>query len=374
MLGIKVFLREAGVITATTLGAGVFALPYVFLRSGWATSLFYFLILGGIVVGAHVLYWRTLDKVGEKKRLLGLTRLSLGRVWYWVGILSVVVGLLLVLVIYLILANRFIHLFWPSASWTVGLLGFWLVSVLPLLFKERRFLKLEVFGVLFIIAIIFVVFSGISLEGVLARAHAVDFSLEGLFLPFGIVLFSFAGWTAIEPLYAARRERALSTRSFSTSIIIGTLLTAALYLLFVAGIFGSAAEITDDAISGLYNWPFWRISILGVLGLFALWTSYMPIAFEVKNSLVHDLGWGGWPSLALVVFAPLALVLAGLNNFLGAVGLTGGIFASLQYVLIVLVAQRVLRLRGIKNFLSNLIVVVFLLAAVYEVYFFFIAD
>ena len=78
--------------------------------------------------------------------------------------------------------------------------------------------------------------------------------------------------------------------------------------------------------------------------------------------------------MLFVIFVPLLLVFAGLSNFLRVISLAGGVFLSLQYVLIALVGQRVLQFRGAKKTFLNFIVLVFLFAVVYEVYFFIIAD
>lgn len=90
---LKSFVKEAGLAAAATIGAGVFALPYVFLAAGWFTGLFYLLIFSAIVVSAHALYFRVLEKVKERNRLLGLSRGYLGRLGFGVGLFVILGGL-----------------------------------------------------------------------------------------------------------------------------------------------------------------------------------------------------------------------------------------------------------------------------------------
>lgn len=361
------FFREAGVITATTIGAGMFGLPYIFLKSGWLTGVFYLFVLSFIVAGSHVLYWRVLAVADEKRRLLGMARDFLGKFWYRVGFFSIIAGLVLALVIYLILGNHFIRLFWPSVDANLALFLFWLVSIAPLFF-ERRIVGLELAGVFFMVGIILLIFFSAPQFSPQIAVPALD--LENFFLPFGIVLFSLAGWTAIEPLFRESREVGSIPAIPKKSFFAGTFATVALYVLFVAGVLSSTALIAPDTISGLVHWPFWKLAALGTLGVFALWTSYMPIGLEIKNSLIKDLGWKPFWALLLVVFLPPALVISGLSNFLKVIGLAGGVFLALQYVLIVLVGRRVLGFSGAERFFYNLVIGAFLLAAVYELYYF----
>lgn len=364
----KSFFRESGIVVATTIGAGIFALPYVFARAGWLVSTFYLAGLGVVIVTAHVLYWKVLDKVKEKERLLGLARAYLGRFGYFLGLTSVILGLTLVLTAHLILGNQFIGLALPFFYGPIGLFLFWFLSSLPLLLKEKRVLSLEVLGIMPTVAIIVFIFFS-SLPGGLLRAPVINF--QSNFLPFGIILFALAGWPAIEPIYASRKSRGLTGTPVAT-LALGTVAAALLYLMFVSGILSFGAGPAPDTVSGLVGWPLWKKSVLGVLGLIALWTSYLPIGLEIKNSLVFDLRRSGTFSLIFVIFAPLILVLAGLNSFLKVLGLAGGVFLSLQYLLIVMLAKKILELSAVKKFFLDLIMAVFILAAVYEIYYFVI--
>lgn len=368
MSRLTVFLREAGLVAAATFGAGIFALPYVFVKAGWLVGIFYLLILSAIIIFAHALYFRVLEAVDEKERLLGLAKDYLGVSGYYLSLVAIVAGLLLALVIHLILGGQFIVLLWPGVGGTVAIFIFWLLASAPLFFRERRVLNLEFFGVVFMAGVMLLIFSSAWPRVGLLTATALNFN--NVFLPFGAVLFALAGWTAIEPLYGFHKRIGQSKPAPVSALAWGTVLAAALYTLFVSGILGSAATVTPDAVSGLTNWPAARLALLGVLGLLALWVSYLPISLEIKNSLQFDLGWRPSQGLLFVVFLPLILVMAGFSNFLKVVGLAGGVFLSLQYLIIVLVGKKVLRLTGVKKFLANSVLLVFALAAVYEIYHF----
>jgi amino acid permease len=369
MANIKNFFKGAALVAASTFGAGIFALPYVFKEAGWIIGIFYLAVFSCFIVAAHILYWKVLVRFGEKKRILGLARDYLGNIGYFFGVLGVATGLILTLAAYLILGSIFLAAVLPvfgSATFFV----FWLAVSFPLLFGDKRASAIEFFGITATSLIIaFIFFSALPSSGFFSATPA---NLKNIFLPFGAILFALAGWTSIERVYDWFRGTNVSPAKISVSIGGGTALIALLYVMFVFGIFGSASVITPDTISGVSGWPVWKSLLLGILGLVAIWTSHLPISLEAKNVIEHDLHWSPAASRAVVFFLPVILVILGLNSFLRIISVVGGVFIGLQYLLIILVGKKILRPSGVYNLLLNFTCVIFAAAAVYEIYYFIV--
>jgi len=138
--------------------------------------------------------------------------------------------------------------------------------------------------------------------------------------------------------------------------------------MFAAGVLGSAPAISPDTVSGLTAWPAWKKEIIAIFGLIAVATIYLPVSREIKNSLEKDLRWNKFAARSLIVFAPLILIWLGFNDFLIVVGFVGGLFLSLQYLLIISVGRRALVLSAAKRFLLDLAAAIFVAAAVYELW------
>ena len=361
-------IRSIGLISATTIGAGIFALPYVFFKAGWLTAVFYLVILGTLMVVVHLLYWRVLKVTEGRERLLGLTRNYLGRKGFALAIFSVIGGLLLALVAYLVLAGQFGKMIAPELGKGATILVFWALSSLPLILRGRRFVKLELAGGIFMgLAILLIFFSAWPFETLVLPE---TWNTENIFLPFGIILFSLAGWTAVEPVFDSQNQMDLKQgkRVFTG----GTVLVVLIYMIFIISVFSLTSEITPNTISGLSDWPRIKLAILGFFGLFALWTSYLPIGLEIRSLVERDLKWPKFLSLGLILAVPPALVALGLNDFLEVIGLVGGIFLALQYVLIILIAKKTLAPNRGTRALLNFMVLVFGLGAIYEIYYFII--
>ncbi len=365
----RFYLESAGLLVATTIGAGVFALPYLFYRAGYLVGLVCLLGLGALLIFAHILYARALEKTGDVNHLLGLARVRLGGVGFWISFVSVIGGLALSLVAYLILAEIFIGLLLPQLSWQVAVILFWLAVSIPILFRLGFLIGSEFVGSVIMAVIIIALFALSPHPMRIFDGPAFD-ALNAVH-PFGATLFALAGWTAIPAMvdFARTKRRGTSIRG---PIVFGTLVTVVLYALFTIGVIGSSAEVSQDTISGLTDVAPGMVAIMGLFGLFAIWTSYVPVALEIKDSLEVDLRSPRSLALGFTLFVPLLLVFFGFNNFLSVVGLVGGVFLSIQYALIMLISRHVLRPVGWRAWVLDLVILAFTLAALYEIYAFIV--
>ncbi len=362
--GMKRYLEIIGVVTAATIGSGIFALPYVIQKSGWLLSLGYFIALVAMVSLAHILYLRTLETVDEKERLLGLARNYFGDIGFWIGFLAIVIGLLLSFVGYLILGEQFVHIIFPGLPLYFALALFWFAVAILVFKSEGRVVVLEMIGVgLIFCAIIFIFISGHPIRA-FANMPLVD--PKNILLPFGAILFSLAGWTSVEQIYEIRKGHDKIKNIFPL-FITGTAFAAVLYWLFALGILGSVSQVTTDTISGVGNWSLWKKDILAIIGLLAVGVVSVPLSREIRGALEKDLKWNSLISRAAIVLLPLFVVLLGFNNFLVVIGVAGGIFLGTQYILIISVGRRTLQLSTREKILLDVLTIIFLCAVIFEI-------
>ena len=327
-------------------------------------SLGYFIALVAVVSVAHILYFRTLGVVHEKKRLLGLAGDYFGGAGFWAGFFAIVVGLLLSFVVYLVLGEQFVRIIIPGISSPFALILFWLVVVLLVFKSEGNVAMFESVGVLLIcFAIFFIFFSGHPFHA-LANTPLLD--TKNILLPFGATLFSLAGWTSVEQVYEMSKKSD-KTRNTLLFFIIGTTLAGILYWLFALGILGSVPHAAVDTISNISNWPFWKKDILAGIGLLAMGVVSVPLSREIRGALEKDLGWNSLASRIVIVTLPLVVVLLGFNNFLIIVSLAGGIFIGAQYILIISIGRQTLQLSEREKTLLDVLVVIFAFVAIYEI-------
>ncbi len=158
-------------------------------------------------------------------------------------------------------------------------------------------------------------------------------------------------------------------------IILGTLIPALIYLLFVLGIWGISGVVSEDSVSGLTGWIPQEILILvGIFGLISIWSSYIVVGLDIKNSLNYDLKLPNILAGLIVIILPLLLFFMGLQNFLTLVSMVGGIFIALEGIFIALMWLKSFKLKAeqilfkkLNSVIAYILIFVFIGAIIYEI-------
>lgn len=359
-------LLATGLLAGTVIGAGIFSLPYVFARLGLGASLLFLAGFCVVYTLLHRMYADLLLSAAGRHQFAYLAERYLPKWLAPFAAWSTVLELIFVLLVYLVLAPSFAELVVPGSA----AVAFWVFWFLGSLFI---FLKLEWLGVIeslsvgVIIAIVIVVFVlGCLSDGPLP-VHE-PFSLAAFFLPFGPLLFSLSGRPAVSKVVEEHRKAAHAGHPFSLNktILLGTAIPALVYLVFVFGALRLSGTVTPDAVSGLSSLPSWVLVALGILGFVSVWKSYLMIGTNARDILRDDFRVSKGASAFVVLATPLVLVACGLDNFLVALGVTGGIFLALEGIFIITMWYRAFpehRWRRPALLLS----LIFIAAIVYEV-------
>jgi len=332
----KNFLLPTGLLSGTIIGAGVFALPYVFKAAGLALGLFY-LILGGLVYSfIHLLYADIIVRTPGEHRFVGYVERYLGAGFKWLAVLMSVLEMIFVMAIYLVLSVSFANLVLSGFS-IYKVLTFWILGSLAIFLSLKKLAFIEfliAWGMIFIIALIFVLGLG-HWPRLASQLWLPNFSYA--LFPLAPILFALGGRVAIPSvvkyfhLPGVGHKHSLIKRT----VIVGTLIPAIVYGLFVFGILGLTDNVTEDAVTGLVGAVSPALlAVMGILGLLALWSSYIVVGLDVNQVLLYDLKIARLLRLALVVAAPLALYFLSSQDFLGLISFVGGIFLGLEGIFI----------------------------------------
>jgi len=367
-------ILPASLLAATIIGAGVFALPYVFDKAGLLTGLFYLVIFTAVFIVIHLMYADIGLCTPGAHRFVGFSEIYLGSFGKWLAILATVAGMTLVLTVYLILSVSFLNFFIPWAPNIQKLLLFWFISSITIFWGINRVAASEFLITLGIVAIIFIIFIfGFRNFGRFLSEPLFNFAY--IILPYGPVLFALAGRTAVLALIDYMRKNNQPLSSVKKAIILGTFLPAIIYLIFVVSIINLSDRVTEDSVSGLIGrLPLPLLWLLGILGLIAIWSTYIVIGRDIRKILETDLKLPDLTSRVLVFIAPLGLYFAGLTNFLSLVKLTGGVFVGLESILVVLIWRKLqkqnaesLIFKKLNPFIPYLLLIIFILGIMVEI-------
>ena len=360
----KELILPAALLSSLIIGAGMFALPYLFNASGIAVGVFYLIAAAFIFTLVHLRYADLIEHTSGRHRFAGYARLYLGRAGFWLGAIVTGLGLTLVLTAYLSLGPVFLRLLIPALGDSLNLYLFWGVGAAAILVSLNRLKNVEFLATLGMFIIILILFGfGLSKGDV---EDLPPFNPALIFLPYGAVLFALYGRPAISSLKNYFEENNLSPHNLKKAIILGTALPAAFYLLFALGIIWlSPAGVTPDSLSGLLLAPHGIVVLIGLLGIFAILTSYFLLGLEIRDIFRYDFKLPSYLAVFITIFSPLVLYLAGLRNFIELVTVIGGVFLALESIMVILMHHK---LRGRVHKGELTLIIVFILGGLYEIW------
>ena len=372
------FFLSVALLLGTMIGAGIFGIPYVVSRSGMFPALFYFLILGVASLLIHLFLGEIILRTKEKHRLPGYAQKYLGD---WAKILaafSVVLGITLALLAYIILGGNFLNILFSSFN---GLSSFHFSLIFsfilfPFIVRKVKFVaKTEVLTNIIFVLIIFLIFF-LSLE----KLNLDNFSLladelvwDNIFLPYGVILFSLIGWSAV-PEMADVLEKKEDKKQFKKAIIFSIIIAIFTYLLFVFSVVGVSGKNTSpETFSGLLSYLDPKIVLLGVLaGVITIADSFLILSLHLRNTLIYDYGFHMIPALFVSWGVPLILFLSGFRQFIDVIGIAGTFIGAIDGILIILIFQKAKVLGNREpeyslktpSFITYSLIIIFILGAI----------
>lgn len=380
------FLYPTSILSGTIIGAGMFSLPFIFQSVGWFRGISYLGVFIIVFFFVHLMYADIIVRTNGNSHFAKFAKIYLGGWTFYPTIFITVGGMILALTAYLALSVSFGNLL-GFAGYGAGVAFiFWFLGSLGIFINERKLAVAEFLvtgGIFTIIAYIFAVgvkelFGG----GGTPVFSPINFSGSGYalyLLPFGPILFSLAGRTAIPPIINYTKKYHEKVAMLKKIILVGTIAPGITYLFFIIGVFGlSRAGVSMDAISGMAPTPFLSLRVIGFLGLIVLLSTYVVVGRGVRDLLHLDSGMKRSLSGCLAVALPWALYLLGFKNFFSLVSFAGGVFLALESVLIIFIWLSVAKKHPpglITGKLPAAVIIfflaIFILGLLYEIFHFF---
>jgi hypothetical protein len=166
---------------------------------------------------------------------------------------------------------------------------------------------------------------------------------------------------------------------FRKTITWALMLSAIFFLFFVIAIFGvSGQATTEDAFSGI-------TAILGrgalfigsLIGLLAVFTSYIALAADMKNIFNYDYKIPKLISLILTIVPPVILFLIGASDFVKILGITGTLGMGVLGIFIILMSRALRKIKTgdfipTNRLFENFVLIAIIAGVTYELWKIFI--
>ncbi|MFA4887652.1 MAG: aromatic amino acid transport family protein [Candidatus Nanoarchaeia archaeon] len=364
----KGFWSSVFTLVGVTVGAGIFGLPYVIAKAGFLTSLLMLIVLGCTICFVSLCLGEVVLRTKGKHQLSGLGKKYLPVHARLVLILAVFISIYGALFAYLLGAGEvlssLIGINADLASW----LFFFLLAIV-LLFNLKVIEKIEnIFTPLKIICAVLLSLAALPL---INANNLTEFSFSKLLIPYGVILFSYLGISAIPEMAAELKSK----KELDKAIKVGVFISGGVYFLYglaLVGVFGvNQIEVSTLSLSSLGVFFF----IFGnIFALLALGTAFMTLGFALKDNLTLDLKQKPLTAWALVLALPALLLLLKVNSFVKVLewsGVLGGGFILLS----ILWMHHVVKKKGERkpeyfikdlNWVKVLIAVLIIIGIVYQ--------
>jgi len=331
------FWLAVATLVGSTVGVGLYGIPFAFQKAGFGIGFLFLLGIVGLVLLVNLLYGEVVLRTHERHQFIGYVGKYLDP-WaqklnwfvFWVAVYGALIGIIIISGDFLSNILSFYFHLSPLAFSSIFLI---VVSILVL--KGLRTVSKFDFFVMLLFGFIALLIAGFGAKHI-ALANYTLAIRDFWFLPFGVILFAMNATPGV-PL--VREVLVGNENKLKRALVMGTLIPAALYLIFTLVIVGVAGENTSpDAISGLLSYLGPKIVFIGSLfGFLTSSTIFLNLATALKESFREDFHFKHVWAWLLVMLPPYLLYLSGIRSFIDIIGLVGGLAISLEAVLLVFV-------------------------------------
>ncbi len=331
------FLHATAIIVGTMVGVGIFGIPFAFSKSGFMVGFLFLVFIGFFTLIIDWMYGEVVLRTSSPHQLAGYTQRYLGPVFKRIILFSILITTYGALLAYIIVAGYFLNNVLSSVSHLTlegYSLWFFAVASVLVLMGHRTIAWVELGQMsLFILVVLAIFFFGLPHINFINYYHI---NLSFWFLPYGVLLFAFAGMAGI-PIQ--RDILSGQEGKLKKSIFTGVFLTGLLYLAFAAIVLGvSGGGTSADAINGLVEFLGGRMIFLGSLfGILAVSTSFIILGSVLLDTFSLDYGVSKFKAWLMVVSLPLTLFLGGFRNFIDVISLAGAIGVGIESVILIMI-------------------------------------
>ncbi len=354
---------------ATVIGVGVFGLPAMAARTGFVPLVAGFALLTPVLFVIHQRLAVLALGASERHRIPGYIGTYLGRVPQRIAVAVLALGLTGALLAYLLVGGEFLRLLLaplvPVSSHAATLIYFLVGSALIL--RGARSVARTDLVLMAVFLIILFIFTGAATP-VFRAAHLATTHWAALPAAYGVIFFSLWGVDVVpETVDLAGRN----TRRSRAVFLIGLAGASLAYLLFAAVMLGVTGPVSADATLTRFlaaTHPGLTL-LVALFGFITTFTSFITLGMSLQRTLVLDLRLGPRFAGLAALLAPLLLYLAGVQDFLAIISVTGAVLLGIEGGLVLLAAEALQRQRSLRHgfpWVTCLLLMLLALGILYE--------
>lgn len=329
------FFSALAVLVGTTIGAGFLGIPYVTSKSGFLPGLAYLIFIAIFMLFVKLYLGEISLRTKGNHQLTGYAYRYLGIIGKIAMFFAMILGIYSALTAYLLAEGQSLsYLFFGSNSRALFLsLSFWLLlsclsyTGLTALKKYEKISMMLVLGVVVLVLGFFI--SNVNIK------NLSYINTENIFLPFGVILFSFLAFSAMPEVERILRGQ---EKLMKRVILLGVMIPLAVYIVFTFVIVGNFGQKTMEIAT--LSLP----RVFSILSILTVFTAYFSLTIAVRDMFRFDFNLGRFRGWLLSVSIPLALFLLiyffKFAGFISLLSISGIISGGLTGILIILMNKK----------------------------------
>ncbi len=363
----KTFLYALVILINTTIGIGIFALPYAMAQAGIGVTLAYFLVLGAAVAAIHLMFGQVALATPDYKRLPGFLKIHIGKGAELYAKISIIGGFFASMVAFMLIGGQFLHqIFSPSLGGSELIYGvlYGIAGAILVYFGINTVSRIGLWG----LVIFLTIFSILAAKG-LPLVDPANFSIQAanpsaLFLPYGLILYALWASSSIpevEEMLGRKNRKDMLFAIIAAAAMIAVAIYAA-FSLMIVGITGQATN--QSALIGLRDIFGPQISnLLFFFGFITSFTSFIIMGLTLKKVLAYDCGLDKTTAWIISSLAPIIILCSGFNDFVSIFSFVGGVLLGADGILILLMYQKI---RPKQKWMTYPLLLIFIGGIIYQ--------
>lgn len=353
----KNYFSAVATLIGTIVGAGIFALPFIISKSGIVTLFIYLPLLVMVQYYLHKMYAEIVLSTKTEHRIPGYVEIYTGKKYKKIVALFCIAGSYGAMLAYIILGGVFLHGllggYFGGSPFVYSIILFSIESFI-VLFGIKTIASAELFMTAFLIFVVVVITTKSSKFVVIDNYTLINWKY--FLIPYGAIFFSVGGQNAIPEICRLLKKE---KKNIKSAIFWGTLIPAAITLLFVTIIVGvTGSNTTPDTLVGLKQ--FFSNGIITfslIFGLLSIMTSFLVTSQAIREIYWWDFKMNKTFAWVLACGVPLIFFFFGVQNLTKVVGftgaVTGGIIGIIVIILSLIIQKKAQRKSIIKTNISK---------------------
>jgi amino acid permease len=362
---LSLFWQAVFLLVSTIVGLGVFLLPAAAVASGIYFWLWFFILIGVIFL-LHLVYGEIIFSVGEKHNLPGLVARLINPKFKPLVWLIDFIWIELIVLLYLVALAKFVPLILPIEPFLVKLAMAIFAAIIAGL-SLNPFAKIEAVLSFLLIALFAVISLSLASQ---MRFENLTVSATSPLFAYGILLFSFAGFSALPLVYDLIGQ---NTTVFRRVNLAALLIVAFIYILFTLTMVGAFGQtVSEESLTSLStSAPKFFLVIAVILAVLNIITTFISIVFYLIRGLADDFKLRHSMAWALIVLPVFIFVFLPIERLADLADIVGSVFIGLHLVFLLWCYIRLPRIRyfGIPKTIAWLLILLFFLGILQSVFF-----